>query len=245
MPLDLTGPRVFRSTTLYARLPDRFYARVEPTHVAAPKIVRVNHDLAALLGLDTAALNAYMLAGNQLPAGAEPIAQAYSGHQFGHFSPTLGDGRAVLLGEVVGSDGRRYDIQLKGSGPTPFSRRGDGRAALGPGPRQEYLISEAMHALGHPDHARPGRGDHGRARVPRDPAARRRADPRRRQPYPRGHLPVLRLAGGRCGAAPLADYAIARHYPELAGDYRGFLDAVIARQADLVAAGCRSASSTA
>ncbi len=148
MPLDQAGLHIPFDNT-YARLPASFYARVEPTHVAAPRIVRVNHDLAALLGLDPAALDADILAGNRLPAGAEPIAQAYSGHQFGHFSPILGDGRAILLGEVVGSDGRRYDIQLKGSGPTPFSRRGDGRAGLGPVLR-EYLIGEAMHALGIP-----------------------------------------------------------------------------------------------
>ena len=109
MPLDHTGPAGHTSLHIpfdntYARLPDRFYARVEPTHVAAPQLVRVNHDLAALLGIDPAALDADTLAGNRLPAGSEPIAQAYSGHQFGHFSPTLGDGRAVLVeqGEIGG-----------------------------------------------------------------------------------------------------------------------------------------------
>ncbi|MGI4944015.1 MAG: protein adenylyltransferase SelO family protein, partial [Janthinobacterium lividum] len=226
MPLDHAGPRVPFDNT-YARLPARFYARVEPTHVAAPRIVRVNHDVAALLGLDPAMLDADLLGGNRLPIGAEPIAQAYSGHQFGHFSPTLGDGRAVLLGEVVGLDGRRYDIQLKGSGPTPFSRNGDGRAALGPVLR-EYLIGEAMHALGIPttralaavttgelvyrETARPG------AVLTRVAASHIRV----------GTFQFFASQGDAEGVRTLADYAIARHYPDLGGDYRGFLDAVIA-----------------
>ena len=233
MPLDQAGLRIPFDNT-YARLPARFYARIEPTHVAAPRIVRVNHDLAALLGLDPAALDADLLAGNRLPAGAEPIAQAYSGHQFGHFSPTLGDGRAVLLGEVVGSDGRHYDLQLKGSGPTPFSRRGDGRAALGPVLR-EYLIGEAMHALGIP--------------TTRALAAVTTGEPVYRETALPGAV-LTRVAAShiRVGTFQffasqadaeavriLADYAIARHYPDLAGNYRGFLDAVIARQAELVA----------
>src|SRR5438309_3991822 len=105
----------------YARLPSRFFARLDPTPVQAPRLVKVNHDLARLLGIDPAALETEkgvaILAGSRVPEGAEPIAQAYSGHQFGYFSPQLGDGRAILLGEVVGTDGQRYDIQLKGSGP--------------------------------------------------------------------------------------------------------------------------------
>ena len=135
----------------YARLPDRFYARVEPTRVAAPRLLRVNAALAEQLGIDPGSLGgpeaADVFAGNSVPEGAEPIALAYAGHQFGGFSPQLGDGRAVLLGEVIGRDGFRRDIQLKGSGTTPFSRGGDGRAALGPVLR-EYLVSEAMAALG-------------------------------------------------------------------------------------------------
>jgi uncharacterized protein YdiU (UPF0061 family) len=137
----------------YARLPERFYARVSPTAVGEPRVIRVNVALAQLLGLDPEALNsaegAAFLAGNVLAAGSEPIALAYAGHQFGGFVPQLGDGRAILLGEVVGSDGQRRDIQLKGAGRTPFSRRGDGRAALGPVLR-EYVVSEAMAALGVP-----------------------------------------------------------------------------------------------
>ena len=137
----------------YARLPARFFARVDPTPVAAPRLIQFNQPLADELGLQTASLGADELAeifaGNVTPLGAEPIAMAYAGHQFAHFVPLLGDGRAILLGEVLDRDGARRDIQLKGSGLTPFSRRGDGRAALGPVLR-EYLVSEAMHALGVP-----------------------------------------------------------------------------------------------
>src|SRR3712207_564331 len=137
----------------YARLPERFHARLDPAPVAAPRLVRVNAGLAEALGLDPDELagpeGVEVLAGNRVPEGTEPVALAYAGHQFGQFVPQLGDGRAILLGEVVGQDGLRRDIQLKGSGPTPFSRRGDGRAALGPVLR-EYLLSEAMAALGLP-----------------------------------------------------------------------------------------------
>ncbi|MCI0752333.1 protein adenylyltransferase SelO [Teichococcus vastitatis] len=150
--ITATEPR-FHFDNSYARLPGRFYARLDPTPVAAPKLVRVNAALAQQLGLDPEALRSpdgvAVLAGNHVPAGAEPLAQAYAGHQFGGFSPQLGDGRAILLGEQVAPDGTRRDIQLKGSGPTPFSRRGDGRAALGPVLR-EFLVSEAMAALGIP-----------------------------------------------------------------------------------------------
>ncbi len=135
----------------YARLPDGFFARLGPRPVKAPSLIAFNDALAAMLGIEGAddPRLAAMFAGNALPDGAEPLAQLYAGHQFGHFNPQLGDGRALLLGEVVGRDGIRRDIQLKGSGPTPFSRMGDGRAWLGPVLR-EYLVSEAMHALGIP-----------------------------------------------------------------------------------------------
>jgi uncharacterized protein YdiU (UPF0061 family) len=137
----------------YARLPERFYARIAPTTVRKPQIVRVNHSLAELIGLDQDLLDspigAQILAGNRVPDGAASIALAYAGHQFGGFVHQLGDGRAILLGEVVGADGGRRDIQLKGAGRTPFSRGGDGRAALGPVLR-EYIVSEAMAALGVP-----------------------------------------------------------------------------------------------
>jgi serine/tyrosine/threonine adenylyltransferase len=120
----------------YARLPERFHVRLDPTPVAGPKLVRLNVPLAETLGIDPEELSGpdgvAVLAGNRVPPGAEPMALAYAGHQFGHFVPQLGDGRATLLGEVVGRDGARRDVQLKGSGQTPFSRLGDGRAALGP-----------------------------------------------------------------------------------------------------------------
>src|SRR6202008_4949315 len=137
----------------YAALPAGFFVRVAPTPVASPRLVKLNQPLAIHLGLDPDRLSspegAEILAGKRIPEGADPIAMAYAGHQFGHFVPQLGDGRAILLGEVIAADGVRRDIQLKGSGPTPFSRRGDGRAALGPVLR-EYIVSEAMFALGIP-----------------------------------------------------------------------------------------------
>jgi len=136
----------------YARLPGIFYSRVDPTPVRSPGLAVFNHALARSLGLNPQALSgsggAEIFAGNRLPEGAEPVAQAYAGHQFGYFT-MLGDGRALLLGEQITPSGERYDIQLKGSGRTPYSRGGDGRAALGPMLR-EYIISEAMHALGIP-----------------------------------------------------------------------------------------------
>ncbi len=144
---------MFAFDNTYARLPDRFYARVAATKVGAPRVVKINRPLADLLGVDAEWLASLagveILAGNVAPDGAEPIALAYAGHQFGSFVPQLGDGRAILLGEVIGKDGRRRDVQLKGAGRTPFSRGGDGRAALGPVLR-EYIVSEAMAALGIP-----------------------------------------------------------------------------------------------
>jgi uncharacterized protein YdiU (UPF0061 family) len=143
----------FGFANTYARLPEHFFARLDPTPVAAPRLVKVNVELARELRLNAEELKSEhgveILAGNRVAEGSEPIALAYAGHQFGHFVPQLGDGRANLLGEVVGRTGARYDIQLKGSGRTPFSRGGDGRAALGPVLR-EYIVSEAMAALGVP-----------------------------------------------------------------------------------------------
>jgi uncharacterized protein YdiU (UPF0061 family) len=221
----------------YARLPEHFYARLDPTPVPEPRLIRVNEALAQTLGIDPAELaspeGVAVLAGNHVPQGAEPIALAYAGHQFGHFVPQLGDGRACLLGEVVGTDGQRRDIQLKGSGPTPFSRRGDGRAALGPVLR-EYLVSEAMAALGIP--------------TTRSLAAVTTGEPVWRESMLPGAV-LTRIAASHIrvgtfqyfaaqsdadGVRTLADYAIARHYPQ-AKSHRAFLDAVIAAQADLVA----------
>jgi len=137
----------------YASLPERFFARIQPTQVAAPRLIKLNQVLASDLDLDVHGFDAPALAnlfsGNLLPQGSTPIAMAYAGHQFGHFVPQLGDGRAILIGEMRDRSGVLRDIQLKGCGRTPYSRNGDGRAALGPVLR-EYLVSEAMHGLGIP-----------------------------------------------------------------------------------------------
>jgi uncharacterized protein YdiU (UPF0061 family) len=225
----------------YARLPEHFYARLDPTPVAAPRLVKVNEPLARSLDLDPVALASQqgveILAGNGVAQGAEPLAIAYAGHQFGHFVPQLGDGRAILLGEVTGRDGSRYDIQLKGSGPTPFSRRGDGRAALGPVLR-EYIVSEAMAALGVPTTralAAVTTGERVLRETPLPGAVFTRVAA--------SHLRVgtfQYFAARRDTEATrmLADYAISRHYPEAAHarqPYRAFLDGVIARQARLIA----------
>lgn len=150
--LNKSLPGGWRFDNSYTRLPASLYTRLNPTPVRSPKLLLFNRPLAEALGLDAEALagaeGASVFSGNHIPPGAEPIAQAYGGHQFGYFT-NLGDGRAILLGEHLSADGGRWDIQLKGSGPTPYSRRGDGRAALGPMLR-EYLISEAMYALGIP-----------------------------------------------------------------------------------------------
>ena len=225
----------------YARLPDRFFARVKPSSAVEPRLVALNRPLAEALGLDTAALETpdgvAALAGQRLPEGADPIATAYAGHQFGGFTPQLGDGRAVLLGEVIGRDGLRRDIQIKGSGLTPFSRGGDGLAALGPVLR-EYLVSEAMAALGIP--------------TTRALAALTTGDTVFREAEVPGAALVrvatshIRVGTFQFFAArrdteavrTLADHAIARHDPEAARaahPYRAFLAGVVARQAALVA----------
>jgi uncharacterized protein YdiU (UPF0061 family) len=143
----------FNFDNSYATLPGQFYARQHPTPVRAPRLITLNEALAEVLSLRVEDLRSPegvgVLAGNSIPDGADPIAMAYAGHQFGNWVPQLGDGRAVLLGEIVGTDNQRYDLQLKGAGPTPFSRNGDGRAGVGPVLR-EFVLSEAMHALGVP-----------------------------------------------------------------------------------------------
>ncbi|MBP0494607.1 protein adenylyltransferase SelO [Pararoseomonas indoligenes] len=225
----------------YARLPERFRARLDPTPVAAPRLLRLNEALARRLGLDPAALaspeGVAVLAGNRVPEGAEPLAAAYAGHQFGNFVPQLGDGRAILLGEVVAPDGARFDIQLKGSGPTPFSRRGDGRAALGPVLR-EYLVSEAMAALGVPTTRALAAVTTGE-QVYRETALPGAVLTRVASSHIRvGTFAYFAARGDVEGLRALADHAIARHYPDLAGaanPYRALLDGVIARQAALVA----------
>src|SRR6187402_1975565 len=231
----------FNFANTYARLPQRFYSRVDPTPVPAPRLVKINVELARKLGLDPEALaspeGVEILAGNRVAEGSEPLAMAYAGHQFGHFVPQLGDGRANLIGEVFGKDGLRYDIQLKGSGPSAFSRRGDGRAALGPVLR-EYIVSEAMAAMGVPttralaavttgeevfrESILPG------AVLTRVAASHLRV----------GTFQYFAAKGDTEGIQTLADYAISRHYPDAAQSekpYRALLDGVIARHAHLIA----------
>jgi protein adenylyltransferase len=225
----------------YAALPANFFARVAPTPVASPRLIKLNRELAVQLGLDPDQLStsegAEILSGKRLPEGAEPIAMAYAGHQFGHFVPQLGDGRAILLGEVIDRDGIRRDIQLKGSGPTPFSRRGDGRAALGPVLR-EYIVSEAMFRLGIPTTRSLAAVISGES-VMRETVLPGAVLTRVAASHIRvGTFQFFAARGDTDGVRRLADHAIGRHYPELAKaerPYHALLDAVIARQADLVA----------
>jgi serine/tyrosine/threonine adenylyltransferase len=224
----------------YARLPEIFFSEVDPTPVREPKLVILNERLVTSLGLHVEALQSdegiVALAGNRIPDGALPLAQAYAGHQFGHFTK-LGDGRALLLGEQITPQGERMDIQLKGSGRTPYSRGGDGRAALGPMLR-EYIISEAMHALGIP--------------TTRSLAVVTTGEPIIRETLLPGAI-LTRVAAShlRVGTfqyaanwgtvddlRTLADYALERHFPgfdEVEHRYLFLLQEVIKRQAALVA----------
>lgn len=221
----------------YARLPDRFFAALAPTPVRSPSLIKVNEDLARDLGLDPATLTTpegvAILAGNTVPDGAAPLAQAYAGHQFGGWVPQLGDGRAVLLGEVIDRAGIRRDIQLKGSGPTPFSRRGDGRAWLGPVLR-EYIVSEAMHALGIPTTRALAAVETGeevhRERVLPGAVLTRVASSHIRV----GTFQFFAARGDEEALRALTDHVIARHYPD-AETPLDLLAAVVAAQARLIA----------
>ena len=214
----------------YTRLPERLFARIKPEPVAAPELLAFNHPLAQSLGIkgdnDIQEL-AQIFGGNRVPEGAEPIAQLYAGHQFGHWNPQLGDGRAVLLGEVDG-----FDLQLKGSGRTPFSRNGDGRAWLGPVLR-EFVVSEAMHALGVPTTralAAVATGE----RVQRERALPGAILTRVAASHIRvGTFQALAARQDIDGLRALFDHAVARHYPH-AEDPLTFLEAVIEAQAQLV-----------
>lgn len=220
----------------YAALPDAFYTRLDPTPVKAPKLIAYNHTLAKMLRLPEASESelAAIFSGQQVPEGATPIAQLYAGHQFGTFNPQLGDGRALLLGEVVGTDDIRRDIQLKGSGPTPYSRMGDGRAWLGPVLR-EYVVSEAMHALGIPT-TRALAATLTGEEVIRETVLPGAVLTRVAQSHLRvGTFQVFAHRGQKAELARLTDYAIARHYPEADGPM-GLLRAVCAAQAELAAA---------
>jgi serine/tyrosine/threonine adenylyltransferase len=231
----------FAFDNTYARLPERFYARVNPTPVPAPRLIKLNTELARNLGLDPEELassqGVEILAGNRVAEGSEPLAEAYAGHQFGHFVPQLGDGRANLLGELLGQDGVRYDIQLKGSGPTPFSRGGDGRAAVGPVLR-EYIVSEAMAALGVPTTRALAAVTTG-SRVVRETILPGAVLTRVASSHLRvGSFQYFAARGDTEAIRGLANYAIARHYPaagQAQQPYRALLDGVIGRQARLVA----------
>jgi uncharacterized protein YdiU (UPF0061 family) len=226
----------------YAQLPERFFAKQEPARVPEPKLIRLNLGLAAKLSIDSdwlkSADGVAMLAGNAIPDGAEPIAQAYAGHQFGGFSSQLGDGRALLLGEVIDTDGVRHDLQLKGSGRTPFSRGGDGKSALGPVIR-EYIVSEAMAALGVPT-------TRALAAVTTGERVMRQEGPLLGAVFTRVAASHIRIGTFQYFLARndidalrlLADHAIARHYPiatEAPNPYVAFLESVGAAQADLIA----------
>ncbi len=220
----------------YAALPQAFYSRLNPTPVKAPRLLAFNDDMSYLTGLDGVPPEdrAAVFSGNQLPEGAAPLAQLYAGHQFGTYNPQLGDGRAILLGEVLGRDGIRRDIQLKGSGPTPYSRMGDGRAWLGPVLR-EYLVSEAMHALGIPTTralAAVATGED----IWREQGALPGAVLTRvaRSHLRVGTFQVFAHRGEVENLRTLTDYAIRRHYPDAKGPM-DLLRGVCAAQAGLIA----------
>lgn len=221
----------------YARLPDRMFTRQDPVPVSAPGLIAVNRRLAAEMGLDAAVLASpdwvAALAGNRVPEGAAPLAQAYAGHQFGNWVPQLGDGRAILLGEHIGPDGRRWDVQLKGAGRTAWSRGGDGRAWVGPVIR-EYLVSEAMHALGLPTTralaaVTTGEVVYRESRLPGAVLTRVAASHLRV-----GTFQYFAARGDKAALQHLTDMALARHYPGAEGPL-GLLAAAVAAQARLVA----------
>jgi uncharacterized protein YdiU (UPF0061 family) len=219
----------------FARLPADFYARQAPQPVKAPRLVAFNDNLAQVLGIRPGEAEelTQVFAGNDVPEGATPLAQLYAGHQFGSFNPQLGDGRAILLGETVGQDGVRRDIQLKGSGQTPFSRRGDGRAWLGPVLR-EYVVSEAMHALGIPTTRALAAVETGES-VWREGAQPGAVLTRVAQSHLRvGTFQVFAARGQIANLRKLTDYAIQRHYPDADGPM-GLLRAVRDAQSRLIA----------
>jgi uncharacterized protein YdiU (UPF0061 family) len=234
---------MFKFDNSYLTLPEAFYAQVQPAWVPQPELLEYNHELAEeTLGLDRQGLDdaalAKIFSGQSMPDGASSIACAYAGHQFGHLSPQLGDGRALLMGEVLNKEGQRYDIQLKGSGQTPFSRNGDGKSSLGPVIR-EYIVSEAMHHLHVP--------------TTRALAAVKTGEPvYREDALPGGIFTRVASSHIRIGTfeyfavrqdwgnlKKLVDYAIARHYSEIdkadPDKYLVFLEKVAERHACMVA----------
>lgn len=223
----------------YIHLPENLYSRQEPIPVPSPQLVILNKPLSKSLGLDEDALRSSgvdILAGNEVPEGTSPIAQAYAGHQFGHFT-MLGDGRAVLLGEQITPDGRRFDIQLKGSGRTPYSRGGDGRAALGPMLR-EYIISEALHHLNIPTTRSLAVVTTGQ-KVMRERALPGAILTRVASSHIRvGTFQYTAVYGSREDLRLLAEYTLQRHFPDIASHEKRFLlllKEVVKKQAELIA----------
>lgn len=224
----------------YKNLGQEFVSAQNPTPVAAPKLVVINRELAGQLNLSLPAdenILAEYFSGNRIFSDAAPIAQVYSGHQFGSFNPRLGDGRAILLGEVIDNTGARRDIQLKGAGPTPYSRNGDGRAAIGPVLR-EYLVSEAMYSLGVPTTralAAVTTGENIWRQGPQPGAILTRVASSHIRV---GTFEYFYRQGKTTEVKILADYVINRHYPEAQlseNPYLNLLKAVISRQAELIA----------
>ncbi len=239
--MSIAARPLFAFDNSYVRELGGLYEPWQAIPAPAPRLLALNEDLAAELGVDAEALRApdgvAVLAGNATPDGASPVAQAYAGHQFGGFSPRLGDGRALLLGEVLDVHGRRRDLHLKGSGRTPFARGGDGKAAVGPMLR-EYVIGEAMHALGIPTTralAVVATGD----QVARDTLLPGAVLTRVAASHLRvGTFQYAAAHGDQTLVRRLADYAIARHHPhalEAEDPYLAFFESVVAGQAALVA----------
>jgi uncharacterized protein YdiU (UPF0061 family) len=237
----MTSESTLRFDNSYARLPERFYSKQLPDPVSSPALIRMNHVLANELGIKSDWLDSpqgiEMVAGNFIPDGADPIATVYAGHQFGGWSPQLGDGRAVLLGEVLGSGDQRYDLQLKGSGRTPYSRGGDGRSPLGPVLR-EYIVSEAMAALAVPTTRSLGAVTSG------DKVIRSgRIDGAVLARVAKSHIRIgtFQYFAGKNDTDALkllADHVIQRHFPEAAladNPIRAMLDQVVLAQARLIA----------
>ncbi len=232
---------MFSLTNSYLKLPKIFFERINPTPVKNPTLIVLNQALADYLGLSIGALNSpealSVFAGNTVPADAEPVALAYSGHQFGHFVPLLGDGRAVLLGEIHTDSHGVFDIQLKGSGKTRFSRRGDGRAALGPMLR-EYIIGEALHSLGIPTTRTLAVVATGETVMREQPLAGG-IQTRIAQSHLRvGTFQYASSQGNIDSLRALADYVIERHYPELLASndrYFELAQGIFAKQVALIA----------
>ena len=237
----ITKPQIFKFDNTYINLPKNFYQKINPVPVKKPHLLKLNYELLDYFNLDADSIKSNLgvsiLSGNKVPNNTTPLAMVYAGHQFGNFVDQLGDGRAVLLGEIISKDGLRYDLQLKGSGKTIFSRQGDGRSPLGPVIR-EYILSEAMHYLGVPTTRSLsiiGTGE----LVEREKIE------------PGGILVRISSSHIRIGTfeffsakkdfvsvKKLADYTIKRHFPEILSSknqYKLFLDKIIESQAKLVA----------